>query len=102
MMVHGEWPKIDVDHINCIKDDNRISNLRLATRHQNLANTRVRKTNKLGLKGVYLHKAPNSYRSLIRVRGKRIDLGIFQSPEEAAAAYKKAAERYFGDFARVS
>ena len=100
-LVYGEWPKIDVDHINCVRDDNRLSNLRLATRHQNLANTGVRKTNKLGIKGVHLHKAPDTYRSIIRVRGQRIDLGLFKTPEAAGAAYKAAAEKYFGEFARV-
>jgi len=47
----GEWTEGEIDHVSGIKDDNRIGNLRLATRSQNNANSRVYKNNKLGIKG---------------------------------------------------
>src|SRR5258708_7105044 len=50
---HGYWPPYEIDHINGIRDDNRLKNLRLATKEENLANRRTIRT---GLKGVSVHK----------------------------------------------
>lgn len=53
---HGKWPPMEIDHINGEPDDNRISNLRLATHRRNAVNRRTPRTNKLGLKWVCEHK----------------------------------------------
>ncbi|MFW3807799.1 HNH endonuclease signature motif containing protein, partial [Klebsiella pneumoniae] len=56
-MHYGEWPVGDVDHINMDKTDNRISNLRLARRRDNMNNLTATKSNKSGFIGVYWAKA---------------------------------------------
>lgn len=102
--VHGEIPdEMEVDHINGNPSDNRIENLRLATRLQNAANRKMHKNNLSGYKGVYLdsrRKNVKQWRASIVVQKKKLSLGIFSSPEDAHEAYKKAAEKYFGEFAR--
>lgn len=85
----GEMPpkNMDIDHINGARDDNRWSNLRLATRSQNQQNVGVLKSNKLRIRGVSWHPASNMYRAQIRLNNKTKHLGIFKTMEEARAAY---------------
>lgn len=92
---------IEVDHINGDKSDNRISNLRLATHQQNLANCKNRKNNTSGCKGVTRH-FDGRWRARIMVGGKSLHLGLFEAIEDAAAAYSVAATEYFGEFARAA
>ncbi len=96
----GEWPPYQVDHENLDKSDNRWKNLRPASHAQNNANHRVRKDSKTGLKGVW--KAKNRWQAQITVNGEKIHLGTFDAKEEAAEAYRVAAEMYFGEFARAA
>lgn len=93
---------LHVDHINGDRLDNRRCNIRLATRSQNASNSKRPKTNKSGFKGVYWDKTGSKWRAQIKVNGKKIHLGMFNTPESASEAYIKAAENYFGDFARIS
>ncbi len=96
--VHGSWPPNQIDHINRIGSDNRISNLREATNGQNRANSR--KTTG-AYKGVYPTKnKANPWTSSIRAGGKQKHLGVYSSAEEAHAAYVKAAKELHGEFAR--
>jgi hypothetical protein len=95
----GEWPPEEIDHINSIKADNRWCNLRLATRSQNRANTRVHSRNQLGLKGVSYQKKGGRWSAQICVDNHRRRLGSFDSPELAHAAYMAAARKAFGEFA---
>ena len=95
----GEWPPRQIDHIDGNALNNRFENLRLATPAQNLVNRGAHKNNKLGIKGV--SKFRNKYKAQIQARGQKIHLGCFKTPEEASAAYTKAAEKYFGVFAKV-
>jgi hypothetical protein len=94
----GEWPTRLIDHINCNSEDNRFSNLRLATRGENSANSRLASNNSSGMKGVY--KKSTSYQAEITHNGKRIYLGSYLTKESAHAAYEKAAREYFGEYAR--
>ena len=100
-LTHGAWPDAYVDHIDCDRSNNRISNLRLATPLQSSQNQRTPKTNKSGFKGVCWNAAASKWQAGICCRRRKIHLGLFSTPEEAAAAYAKAAERFHGDFART-
>lgn len=103
--VYGEWPEKDLDHINGNSLDNRICNLRECDRYQNMSNSKMKKSNKLGIKGVSLEdrygRTPRYY-SRIMCHRKVIHLGYFGTVEEAALAYKNAALKYHGEFARVA
>jgi hypothetical protein len=101
-LIHfGAWPPGDIDHINRDGLDNRIANLRLATRSQNLANSRKSSNNPY--KGVF--PLPSGrWRAVLNIRehGKKnmIHLGCFDSPEEAQAAYLLIARAHWGEYAR--
>lgn len=98
LMYYGKWPEKDIDHINGERTDNRITNLRLAEKWQNLANCKIRRHNVCGFKGVF-KQGERWVARLIKHRTKYY-LGTFNSPEEAHAAYCRAAEYHFGEFAR--
>jgi hypothetical protein len=95
----GKWPKEDVDHINNRKQDNRWSNLRAATRQQNLMNMSPHSDSASGRKGVSWDKSAKSWRARIMFGGKPFDLGLHISIDDAAKAYQKAAKKLFGDYA---
>lgn len=86
----GKWPSLSVDHINCIRSDNRWCNLREASKSENQRNRNVTKSSKSQLKGAY--KKGSKYVSYIC-------LGTFDTPEEASAMYAKAAKIFHGEFA---
>ena len=96
---HGKWPDAEIDHINRNPSDNRIENLRPATRQQNIANYGVSKANKSGFKGVWFHKDRARWIAQIQKDGKIHWLGAYKSAEDAASAYRVAAERMFGEYA---
>jgi hypothetical protein len=88
----GEWPKLEVDHINCNGSDNRWVNLRDVPGAVNLQNQiRPRKCNRSGFQGV----SPNRKRwaAQIKACGAHIHLGTFDTPELAHAAYVEAKRR---------
>lgn len=88
-----------IDHENRNKLDNRRSNLRIATNTLNRANTDISKNNTTGYKGVSFDKERNKFVAYISYKNKRIQLGRFKCPIEAAKAYNRAALIYFGAFA---
>lgn len=89
----------EVDHINRVGVDDRIENLRLATRAQNACNQNMKRSNSSGYRGVYWNKRLEKYQSQIRNReGQRIYLGLYASIEAAAAAYQRAALELHGEF----
>lgn len=87
-----------VDHKNGIELDNRRENLRTADEFQNMWNRKMSKNNKVGFKGVCFHNG--RYQASIRINGGSKYLGRFDTPEEANAAYSKAAVEHFGEFSR--
>lgn len=95
-MVTGKDPVADIDHINCNPLDNRFSNLREATRRQNIWNKK-RKTTQL--KGITQIR-PNRWHARIRINGKNAYLGTFPTPELAHEAYWRKAQEIHGPFAR--
>ena len=91
--VHGQIPKsLQIDHINGVKCDNRISNLRLVTSSQNNQNKKhCRAGNVSGIKGVTLDKKTGHWRAVITNNGKRKQLGTYVTLEEADEVYSLAA-----------
>lgn len=104
---YGEWPPADktVDHINNIKSDNRIANLRLATNQENCFNSKARRHSRAGLKGVTYNAKDRPHRPWIAsicVDGKTRCLGSFATAEEAHARYCEEARKCHGEFARAA
>lgn len=89
----------EVDHINGNGLDNRRENLRLANRAQQNRNTRMKRNNTSGFKGVSYHKPNNRWCAYITVNSKTVYLGSFLTPEEAHEAYCKKATEVYGEFA---
>jgi hypothetical protein len=98
MHVYGTWPEGEVDHINQVKSDNRLENLRVATRTENARNAPVRRDNTSGHPGI--RQRSNSWRAFI---GNRC-LGTFQTLERAIEARKEAerAEDYYANSMRAA
>jgi len=91
VMSHGSWPAIQIDHINCIKDDNRLCNLREATRSLNQQNRhRAHKNNASGLLGAHWAPKDRVWVAHITVNRKIVRLGAFRSAELAHEAYLQA------------
>lgn len=97
---NGEWPPKDVDHINENKSDNRICNLRSASRSENMLNRSKNKNNTSGMKGVSFCKCTGKWRAQLIANGKRVNIGRFQSKEQAMNAYLEKARELVGDFAK--
>lgn len=89
MMHYGVMPKT-IDHINGIRHDNRIENLREVETYQNCCN-RMPRFNELKYKGVSFHTVSGKWRARIRYKGKEISIGYFENKDDAANAYVKKA-----------
>ncbi len=92
----------EVDHRDCNGLNNQKHNLRYATRSGNAANMIMRRDNKSGFKGVYLAKRNQKWAANITTKGKQLWLGYFETAEEAARIFDKAALKYHGEFARTN
>lgn len=90
--VHGVWPEQEIDHINGVRSDNRIGNLRDVSRKDNMQNQRkAQASNKsTGVLGVHFHKAMKKFRASIRFDGKPKHLGYFTTADDAHSAYVAA------------
>ena len=93
-LFHNAWPFNDIDHINGIRTDNRISNLRDVSRSENLKNSKVNTRNTTGIIGVYRDNIGCRWYSQISDCGKNKHLGYFDSIFEAACARKSAEIKY--------
>lgn len=91
LYVYGEFPSMDLDHINWDKSDNRIENLRMVTRCENQQNSPIRKDNTSGYKGVTFNKSRGKWAAVIVHKGVAKKLGNFGSAEDAGLAYSIAA-----------
>lgn len=100
LCAYGQWPECALDHINRIRHDDRLENLRLARPNQNCANCSIRSDNKTGYFGVY--KRRNKWRAGISKNRRLIWLGTFKTAKEAALAYDESAKVLHGDFATLN
>ena len=89
------------DHRNSNGIDDRRENLRLATQRQNTANRKLNKNNTSGYKGVHFNRNNNSWIAEISSGNEKFNLGRFDNPQDAYAAYCKAARELHGEFARL-
>ena len=90
------------DHRNHCGLDNRESNIRACTNQQNQGNSKVRKDNSSGYKGVCWFPIRKKWEAAIKDNGKRIYLGNFDTKEEAARVYDKRAREIFGEYAYLN
>lgn len=88
MHVNGRWPMNEIDHINGVRDDNRIENLREATTAENCQNRKTRSDNRSGFTGVRKHQG--RYRADIKINGSYKFIGSYETPERAHDAYLHA------------
>lgn len=100
----GEWPASgkEIDHINGVRTDNRIENLRLVDRVQQQCNTKLRKDNALGIRGVCWDQAKQLYKAQIRFKKVQYNIGHFPTPELAAEAYRDMSAKLHGEYARAT
>jgi hypothetical protein len=94
LYITGDWPAGEIDHIDRDRSNNQWTNLRLASKQQNQANTIQRLNNKTGFKGVY--RADKKFAA--KVGG--IYLGRFDTPEEAYEVYLLKAREMWGEYSR--
>lgn len=92
---YGAWPVGQIDHINGVRSDNRIINLRVVTNAENARNQKRQSRNTSGQTGVCWHSSDRKWRAQISANGKRKFLGRFDSMEAAIEA-RRAAERAYG------
>lgn len=103
LYVHGRWPRFGVDHINGIKTDNRLANLREATKSQNGCNRGSTRGALCPLKGVTPHcRVPRRWVAKIGLAYRTIYIGTFDCPAAAHFAYCIEADRLHGEFARAA
>lgn len=100
LYIYGEFPDEHIDHINGGKTDNRINNLRPATRSQNLKNQEKHSNNTSGYKGVCWDKSKQKWKAYGRLNGKSFHLGYFDTREEAWATYQMFGQKQHGQFYR--
>lgn len=96
---YGYIPSI-LDHINGVRDDNRIENLREVTRVQNGQNRGQHRNNTSGHQGVSLHKPTNKWRVQLNIQGKNKHFGYFEDFELACLVSDEVKDKYYGDFVR--
>lgn len=92
----------EVDHINHNKLDNTAANLRVCTGADNKHNAPLQRNNSSGYKGVSWDKQRNKWRAQLKLDNRKIYIGLYPSPEEAAGAYYSKALELFGDYAYVA
>jgi hypothetical protein len=92
--MHGYWPTLQIDHINQIRNDNRIDNLRLVTCAQNHQNRRRYTRSTSGFLGVTWHKRDKRWQAHIEINGAAKHLGLFVCLAKALRACKQAEQVY--------
>lgn len=94
LYIHGCFPLHGLDHVNRVKSDNRLDNLRIALPYENHQNLPRFRTNKSGAVGVCWDKNAKKWRAYIKLHGKLINLGSFDSFDEAKMARASGKIKY--------
>lgn len=91
-LTHGDWPANEIDHVNSNRADNRLANLRLASRSENAQNARGARSSNMssGLLGVHWNKAAQKWQAEIVIDGKSKHLGLFECKHKASEVYLSA------------
>jgi hypothetical protein len=99
-LYYKEWPRGEIDHIDCNPKNNKKENLRIATRSEQSQNKRFGKINRKN-KGVYKRSYGDRWTAQIWKDGKAFNLGTFNSEQDAIQARIIAAKELHGDFANL-
>lgn len=94
-------PPAEIDHINGIRSDNRLENLRPATRAQNMHNAKLKKCSSSGYKNVQWDESAKKWRVRVRVNGHRHHVGRFESLDAAVGAARAFMLEHHHEYARV-
>ncbi|MFZ2190131.1 MAG: HNH endonuclease [Candidatus Magasanikiibacteriota bacterium] len=100
LYMEGKFPLEDVDHRDGNPDKNMWANLRACSTAQNVCNTRIRKDNTSGVKGVYFRKDLEKWGAKVCVNAKQIHLGFYDKLELANLVATEARELHHGAYAR--
>lgn len=98
----GAYPNSDVDHINMIRSDNRIENLRIVNRRQNMLNMRSHRDSELGKKNIFFRKDTNTYSVRATAEGRYRSFGCYKDLELAELVAEFVRQKYHGEYARDS
>lgn len=101
-VAHGHWPELEVDHIDQDPSNNKLENLRLATRAQNGYNRAVRQDSGSGIKGVRWKPCKRKWQARIRKDGKEYHLGYFDSAHDAEKRHAAAVRELHGEFGKCA
>lgn len=98
LYVYGYFPADQVDHINGNRQDNRLVNLREATRTENARNRARRRDNSSGFTGVSFDNKSKKWQVQCSLHGRRTRIGGFTTPQEASKVYEQFIATHWGDF----
>ncbi|HFF8979797.1 HNH endonuclease signature motif containing protein [Serratia sp. IR-2025] len=94
LLTYGSFPNGIIDHINRVRTDNRLANLRIATHSENMQNRKNQINNKSGFRGVSWDEKYGKWRARINAGGKCINLGYHETAELASSAFELARIKY--------
>ena len=98
-IMHGNEPSETIDHINGNRSDNRIENLRAATNAENVCNSKLRKDNSSGIKGVSWRPQSRKWSGKVAHKNKQYHVGYFDNIQDCENAVKKMRDSLHGEFA---
>ena len=98
----GSDPVDIIDHEDTDKGNNRWLNLREAANGPNIQNSKLRKDNRSGVKGVFWEESHKSWRAVLTTNGVSVRLGRFKSLEKATSVITQARVKAHGEFARTA
>lgn len=94
LLNNGRWPNGQVDHINGVRTDNRMVNLREVSNQENQRNKALSSLNTSGFIGVCLNKSTNKWVASITISSKKIYIGCYSDWFDAVCARKSASNKY--------